>query len=111
MRAFLWCLVKSDPKIERIGQCIAKSVLPRFIMSLILFTFALELDYVFASRGLSNQVHKLGFCESYEEVLKFKQAFVTNESIDDLPENDEGFTTGTKMKSYHATDLKSESKQ
>ena len=62
-------------------------------MSLILFTFALELDYVFTSRGLSNQVHKLGFCESYEEVLKFKQAFVTNESIDDLPENDEGFTT------------------
>ena len=111
MRAFLWCLVKSDLKIERIGQCIAKSVLPRFMMSLILFSLAVELDYVFRSRGLSKQVHKLGFCESHDEVLKFKQTFVTNESIDDLPENDEGFTIGTKMKSYHATDLKSESKQ
>ena len=81
------------------------------MMSLILFTLAVELDYVFRSRGLSKQVHKLGFCESHDEVLKFKQTFVTNESIDDLPENDEGFTTGTKMKSYHATDLKFESKQ
>ena len=59
----------------------------------ILFTLPVELDHVLGSQWLINQLHKLGFCESYGELLKFKQAVVTNESINDLLQNDEGFTT------------------
>ena len=40
-----------------------------------------------------NQLRKLGFCQSYDEVLKFKQAVETYESIDDLLQNDEATTT------------------
>ena len=49
-----------------------------------LFNLAVELDHVFGLRWLINQLHKLGFCESFDEVLKFKQVVVTNESMDDL---------------------------
>ena len=93
LRAFLRSLIKSDLKIKSIGQCIAKSVSFRLLMPPILFTLAVELDHVSGSRWLINQLHKLGFCESYDQVLKFKQAVVINESIDDLLQNDEGFTT------------------
>lgn len=58
-----------------------------------LFNLAVELDHVFGLRWLSNQLHKLGFCESFDEVLKFKQVVVTNESMDDLLQNDEDLLT------------------
>ena len=93
LRAFLRCLIKSDLKIESFGHCIAKCVSPRLLMHPILFTLAIELDQVFGSRWLINQLHEFDFCELYDEVLKFKQAVVTNGSIDDLLQNDEGFTT------------------
>lgn len=58
-----------------------------------LFNLAVELDHVFGLRWLINQLHKLGFCESFDEVLKFKQVVVTNESMDDLLQNDEDLLT------------------
>ena len=58
-----------------------------------LFNLAVELDHVFGLRWLISQLHKLGFCESFDEVLKFKQVVVTNESMDDLLQNDEDLLT------------------
>ena len=66
-----------------------------------MFTLAVELDHVFGLHWLINQLYKLGFCESYDKVLKFKQTVVTNESIDDLLQNDEGFTTFVADKVDH----------
>ena len=59
----------------------------------ILFTLPVELDHVLGSQCLTNHLNKLGFYESYDELLKFKQTVVTNESIDELLQNDEGFAT------------------
>ena len=88
MRAFL---IKSDLKIKSFGQCIAKCVSPRLLMPPILFTLTTDLDQVFGSRWLIT--NSISFCESYDEVLKFKQAVVINDSIDGLLQNNEGFTT------------------
>ena len=44
----------------------------------ILFALAVEVDHLYGSRWLNNELFKLGFCVSYSEVTRFKQACVTN---------------------------------
>ena len=52
---------------------------------------AFEFDHVFGLRWLIHELYTLGFCESYGEILKFNRR-LTNERIDDLLKNYEGFT-------------------
>ena len=46
----------------------------------LLFSLSVELDNLFGSRWLTDELFKLGFGISYNEVLKFKQACVINKS-------------------------------
>ena len=61
-----------------ISRCILKVVKPCSILSRILFGLGVQLDHVFGSRWLIDELYKLGFCLSYREITKFKQEDVAN---------------------------------
>ena len=81
LRHFLKQVIKSEAKVESIGQCSVKSPLPRSFTQPKLFALAVELDHMFGSRWLNTQLFKLGFSESYSEVIRFKQTVAMIEEI------------------------------
>ena len=64
MRYFLKQLIKSEIKVESIGQCIVKGPLPKLFTPPILLALVVELDHMFGSRWLNTQLFKLGFSGS-----------------------------------------------
>ena len=58
-----------------------KGGLPRSSTPPILFALTVELNHMFGSRWLNTQLFKLGFSESYSEVICFKQTVVMTEEI------------------------------
>ena len=44
---------------------------------------AVEVDHLYGSKWLNDELYKLGFAISYSEVERFKQACVINQSIDE----------------------------
>ena len=83
-------------KFESIGQYIVKGALPRSFTPPILFAPAVELDHIFGSRWLNTQLFKLGFSESYSEVIRFKQTVVMIEEIGAILQSiaaEDNFTT------------------
>ena len=61
-----------------------KAALPRSVMPPMLFALAIEMDHMFASRWLNDQLFKLGFSESYHEVNRFKQGVVMPENVEEI---------------------------
>ena len=61
-----------------------KAAMPRSVMPPMLFALVVESDHMFASRWLNTQLFNLGFVESYNEVVRFKQGMVMTEDIDDI---------------------------
>lgn len=84
LRLFLSLLIQSKLKVESIGQCVMKAALPRSVMPPMLFALAVEMDHMFASRWLNDQLFRLGFSESYHEVNRFKQGVVMSENVEDI---------------------------
>ena len=64
---------KSRIQTESIDQCIVKTVAATKIPP-ILFALAVEVDHLYGSRWLNDELYKLGFSISYSEVKRFKQA-------------------------------------
>ena len=96
LRHFLKQVIKSEVKVESIGHCIVKGVLPRSFTPPILFALAVELDHMFGSRWLNTQLFKLGFSESYGGVIRFKQTVVIIEEIGAILQSsaaEDNFTT------------------
>ena len=81
---FLSLLIKSEFKVEAIGQCIMKSAMPRLAISPLLLALGIELNHMLGSRWLNIQLLKFGFGESYNEITPFKQTIVANESAEQL---------------------------
>ena len=79
LRVFLGEFTNSTLKQEFIGQSIAKLASPTHLPPL-LFALSVEVDHLFGSRWLSDELYKLGIGVSYSEVTKFKQACVVSES-------------------------------
>ena len=101
---FLRQAIKSEVKVKSIGQRIVKGALPRSFTPPILFTLAVELDQMFGSRWLNIQLFKLGFSESYSEVIRFKQTVVMTEEIRAILKSsaaEDNFTTFTADNVYH----------
>ena len=67
-----------------IGQCITKAAKPRSFLPPVLFGLGVEMDHMFGSRWLIDELFRLGFSMSYNEVNRFRQAVVQSESIEQL---------------------------
>ena len=81
LKTFLSKVVPNDIKQASIGQCIIKAARPRTAIPPLLFGMGIEVDHVFGSRWLVDELFKLGFSISYSEVNRFKQSVVQSEDL------------------------------
>lgn len=66
-------LAKSKIKQEALVQCIIKAVTPRTVILPILYRIEIELNNLFGSKWLFNELYRLGYFISYDEVPRCKQ--------------------------------------
>ncbi|KAK2717493.1 hypothetical protein QYM36_006317 [Artemia franciscana] len=59
--------------VAALGQAIVQTCLPRTVLAPLQVFVAVQLHHHFGSRFLIDNVHKLGFCSSYKEVLRFER--------------------------------------
>ena len=71
-------------KENSIGHSIIQSAQPSSVTTPTLFGIGVEMDHVFGSRWLVNELSKLGFSISYDEVNRYKQSVLQSESLDSL---------------------------
>ena len=62
---------------------VIQSARPRSVITP-LFGIGVEMDHVFGSRWLVNELSRLGFSISYDEVNRYKQSVIQSESLDSL---------------------------
>ena len=74
LKTFLQVLVRSDLRQNSIGQAIVQAAKPRSTIMPVPFGFAVELDHVFGSSWLLDELYQTGFCSSYTEVTRFKES-------------------------------------
>ena len=77
-------LIASKVKQSSIGQCIIRAAKPRSAIPPILLGLGVEMDHVFGSRWLINELSRLGFSVPYDEVVRFKHSSIQAESLTDL---------------------------
>ena len=73
LRMLMSNFTKSELKQEAIGQRIVKLANPNRSMLPLLFRLAVELDYLYGSKRLIDELYRLGF----------KQAVMSSQSLDD----------------------------
>ena len=73
LQMFLQTTAKSTVKRAAIGQCLVRTARPRSVIPPLLFRLSVELDHIFWSKWLINQLSRLGYSISYDEVTRFKQ--------------------------------------
>ena len=78
VKQFLKYFTDSKVKQESIGQCLVKLITPTVIPP-ILFGLSVELENLFGSRWLLDELFQLGFGISYSEVTRFKPSCASNE--------------------------------
>ena len=66
------------------GHSIIQFARPRSVITPTLFGVGIEMDHVFGSRWLVNELSWLGFSISYDEVNRYKQSAIESESLDNL---------------------------
>lgn len=81
MRIFIETMITNDIRRNSIGQALIQAVKPSSIMSPILFGTGVEMDHVFGSKWLIDELFRLGFSVSYDEVTLFKQSILQEEKI------------------------------
>ena len=69
---------------ENSGHSIIQSARPRSVVTLTLFGIGVEMDHLFGSRWLVNELSRLGFSISYDEVNRYKQSVIQSESFESL---------------------------
>ena len=92
LQTFLEVLVKRDTRQKAIGQAIVYAAKPRSFIPPILFGLGVEMDHVFGSRWLIDELNSLGFCISYSEVQRFKESAIKE---NDISRKFEGMLPGT----------------
>lgn len=71
-------------KQNSIGHTIVQSSRPRSVITPTLFGVGVETDHVFGSKWLINELSRLGFSVSYDEVVKYKQSVIQSETLETL---------------------------
>ena len=84
LRVFMETLIKDPLKQASIGQIIVHVIKPRSSLPPIPFGLAVEMDHVFGSKWLQNELSSLGYSCSSDEVTRYKQCVVSNENINDF---------------------------
>ena len=70
LKTFLQILVRSDLRQSNIDQAIVQAAKPRSTIMPVPFGLAVQLDNVFGSRWLLDELYQLGFCSSFTEVTR-----------------------------------------
>ena len=90
LHKFLQVLIGPKIKQNSIGQTIVYSTRPRSVIPPIPFGVGIEMDHIFGSKWLINELLQLGFSISYGEGNRYKQSVTENNNIidmqNDLPE-------------------------
>ena len=81
LKKFLEILIQPMLKQESIGQSILYAACPRSVLPPIPFGLGVELDHVFGSKWLIEEIFWLGFNISYQEVTRFKQSSMETRCI------------------------------
>ena len=84
LRTFLEIVVSNKLKQATIGQTLIHAARPKSSLPPIMFGTSAELDHIFGSKWLLIELSRIGLCLGPEEVNRYKQSIVENESIDDL---------------------------
>ena len=84
LQTLLKTIIPSKLKQNSIGHAIVQSARPRSVITPILFGVGVEMDHVFGSKWLINELAWLGFSVSYDEVMRYKQSVIQNESIENV---------------------------
>lgn len=77
-------LAKSKIKQEALVQCIIKAVSPRTVILPILYRIEIELNNLFGSKWLFNELYRLGYFISYDEVPRCKQVVLLSENSEQI---------------------------
>ena len=75
-------LIKNPIKQASIGQALVHAARPRSCIPPTMFGLSVEVDHLFGSRWLIEQLNHLGFGVSIDEVTRFKQSVLENDSIE-----------------------------
>ena len=91
LRKFLEVLIQPKTKQNSIGKTINYPTRPRSVIPPIPFDMGIEMDHIFGSKWLINELLRLGFIVSYDKVNHYKQSVIENNNIidmqKDLPED------------------------
>ncbi len=77
-------VVLSEVKQNSIGHAIVQSSRPRSVITPTLFGVGVEMDHVFGSKWLVNELSHLGFSISYDEVTRYRQSVIQSETPETL---------------------------
>ena len=84
LQTFLRTVAPSQLKQNIIGHSILQAARPRTVIAPTLFGLGVEVDHVFGSKWLINELSRLGFSISYDEVTRYKQSVIQSESLENL---------------------------
>ena len=104
LRILLESLIDSKVKQSSLGQCIVYAVRPRSAILPLPFGLGVEVDHVFGSEWLTNQLFDLGFSVSDDEVKLYKQSVIQARRVEEtIPKIDNGFTEFVADNANHQT--------
>ena len=66
------------------GQCIIGAAKPRSSVPPLLFGLAVEMDHIFGLKWLINELFRLGYAISCDDVTRYKQSVVKMETSNDV---------------------------
>ena len=84
LQTFLATIMHSEIKKNSIGHAIIQAARPRSVITPTLFGIGVEMDHVFGSRWLVDQLARFGFSISYDEVNRYKQSVIESENLSNL---------------------------
>ena len=84
LRVFVEKLIKNPLCQVSVGQCIVNVTRTKSSLPPIPFGLGVEMDNVFGSKWLINELNSLGFSVSSDEVLRYKQSVTDHEETSDV---------------------------
>ncbi|KAK6192248.1 hypothetical protein SNE40_003750 [Patella caerulea] len=82
LRTLLTALLGENLKSASIGHAITQLVRPKSVLSPLLFFLCVEMDHVFGSRWLNDELYSLGFSISHDELVLLRHSIM--QQVDDL---------------------------
>ena len=87
MLDFLFVGKDKSQKVAGVGQAIIQAVHPRTVLAPVQIGLALQTHHLYRSRFIVDNLHKMGFSSSYDEVLRFEKNAADTAATDILGEN------------------------